>query len=186
MIHEAFQRCLNATALTAGHHGFAPVPAYRQNAFRALATNETNEESINKSITTQVAAMTYQSQLMANTAANTSIRQEQQMAYLAAQQQLMHENMHQLIAGLNAVIFNQSNAGQGTGRFSAHGYGGRYGGRARGCGDYRFYGHGWGPPEFGYSPTMNFPPSIVRKQGFPPGIPPPPGGVQAYYSPTLG
>jgi hypothetical protein len=39
---------------------------------------------------------------------------------------------------------------------------------------------------FGYSPMMNFTPSIVRKQGFLPGIPPPPGGVQAYCPPIRG
>ncbi len=111
---------------------YAPAPAYCQNAFGALATNEMDEESVDKSITTQVAALTYQSQLTANRTANTSIRQEQQMAHLMAQQQLMHENMHQLIAGLNAVTFNQSNAGQCTGRFGARGYGGKHGGRARG------------------------------------------------------
>jgi hypothetical protein len=111
MIQEAFQHCLNATAPTVGHHGYAPVPAYCQNAFGELATNETDEESINESVATQVAALTYQSQLMANRATNTSIRQEQQMGHLAAQQQMMHVNMHQLIAGLNAVIFNQGNAG---------------------------------------------------------------------------
>ncbi len=43
-----------------------------------------------------------------------------------------------------------------------------------------------GPPAFGYSPMMNFPPSVVGKQGFPPGIPPPPEGVQAYQSPIGG
>jgi hypothetical protein len=85
-----------------------------------------DEESVDESVATQVAAWTYQSQIVVNTAANTSIRQEQQMAHLAAQQQLMHENMHQLIVGLNAVTFNQSDAGQGTGRYSTRGYGGGY------------------------------------------------------------
>jgi hypothetical protein len=35
---------------------------------------------------------------------------EQQFAHLASQQNLMHENMHQIIAQVNALSFNQSNA----------------------------------------------------------------------------
>ncbi len=103
------------------HHGapwLRPAPAYHQNAFGTLATKETNEESVNKSVATQVAALTYQSQLSASNAANTSICQEQQMAHLASQQQLMQENMHHLIAGLNAVTLNQSDEGCGFGHFS--------------------------------------------------------------------
>jgi len=42
MIQEAFQRRLNATAPTAGHHGYAPVLPY-QNAFGALAEDDDNE-----------------------------------------------------------------------------------------------------------------------------------------------
>jgi hypothetical protein len=39
---------------------------------------------------------------------------EQQFRHLASQQNLMHENMHQIIAQVNALSFDQSNAGQGS------------------------------------------------------------------------
>jgi hypothetical protein len=44
-----------------------------------------------------VAALTYQSQLTASTAANLIERAEQQFAHLASQQNFVHENMHQVI-----------------------------------------------------------------------------------------
>ena len=42
MIQEAFQHKLNATAPTAGHHGYAPALPY-QNAFGALAEDDNDE-----------------------------------------------------------------------------------------------------------------------------------------------
>ncbi len=57
--------------------------------------------------------MTYQSQVTASTTANASQHAEQQFAHLASQQNMMHENMHQIIAQMNALIFSQSNAGCG-------------------------------------------------------------------------
>jgi hypothetical protein len=62
----------------------------------------------------QVAALTYQSQLTVSTADNSSQSAEQQLAHLASQQNLMHENMHQIITQVNMLSFNQSNAGQGN------------------------------------------------------------------------
>jgi hypothetical protein len=129
------QRCLNATAPTANNHGYAP--AFHQNAFGVLEADNREEESIDKSVATQLAVLTYQSQQTANTAANTSMRQEQQLAHLVTQQQLMNQNMHQLIDGLNAVTFNQSNKGRGVSRFAPNhfaprGYRGGYGGHS--CG----------------------------------------------------
>jgi hypothetical protein len=44
-----------------GHKGYALAPAYCQNAFGALATNKMDEESVDESIATQIAALTYQS-----------------------------------------------------------------------------------------------------------------------------
>ena len=67
-----------------------------------------DEKSVNESIATQVAVLTFQSRLSASNATNTSVHQEQQMAHFALQQQLMQENMHHLIAGLNIVTLNQS------------------------------------------------------------------------------
>jgi hypothetical protein len=66
-------------------------------------------------IPSQFAALIYQSQLMASMAANNSQRQELQLAHLASQQHMMHENMHRLIAGLEAVAFNMSDKGHGVG-----------------------------------------------------------------------
>jgi hypothetical protein len=43
LIQEAFQRCLNATAPMAGHHGYAPAQQFQQNAFGALANNNNND-----------------------------------------------------------------------------------------------------------------------------------------------
>jgi hypothetical protein len=73
MIQEAFQRRLNATAPTAGHHGYAPALPY-QNAFGALATeddeDDDGEESITESISNNLAALTYQSQMTALTSSS--------------------------------------------------------------------------------------------------------------------
>jgi hypothetical protein len=64
-----------------------------------------DKESITKMVATQVAALTYQSQLTQSTAANTSQRQAMQMAQLAANQDAQHATMHQLINGMNAMAF---------------------------------------------------------------------------------
>ncbi len=75
LIQEAFQRHLNATVPTAGCHGYAP--AYHQNAFGILGTNDSNnKELLANMVATQVAALTYQSQLTQTTAAMTGQRQE--------------------------------------------------------------------------------------------------------------
>ncbi len=75
MIQEAFQRRLNATAPTAGHHGYAPALPY-QNAFGALTGDDVDdtdgEELIAESITNQLAVLTYQSRMTASTAANST------------------------------------------------------------------------------------------------------------------
>jgi hypothetical protein len=85
-----------------------------------LEQSEDNDDNV-KTIATQVATLTYQSQLTASTAANTSILQEQQLAHLASQQNLIHGNMHLLINGLNTVAFNISNEGHGVGRYATRG-----------------------------------------------------------------
>jgi hypothetical protein len=114
MIQEAFQHRLNATAPTAGHHRYAPVLPY-QNAFGALATEDNNdedgEESIAESVSNHLAALTYQSQMTASTAATTTQRNSQQLANIEANQQATHSTLHQIIAQLNAVTFNASDAG---------------------------------------------------------------------------
>jgi hypothetical protein len=86
MIQEAFQHHLNATAPTAGHHGYAPALPHQQNAFGMLGPTcvDPDKESID-TVTTQVAALTYQSQLTTLTAASLSQHAEQQFTHLASQ-----------------------------------------------------------------------------------------------------
>jgi hypothetical protein len=70
----------------AGGHGYAP--AYHKNAFGILGTYDSNDkESLANMVATQVAALTYQSQLTQTTAATTGQRQEMQLAQLAAVQE---------------------------------------------------------------------------------------------------
>jgi hypothetical protein len=71
---------------------------------------------------TQVAALTYQSQLTHSTATNTGQRQEMQLTQMATNQEAHHATMHQLIDGLTAVAFIISNAGHGIGCFGGRGY----------------------------------------------------------------
>jgi hypothetical protein len=85
---------------------------HQQNAFEALANNSNTHNDSVKTTATQVTALSYHSQLTALMAANNSQCQELQLAHLASQQNMMHENMHQLFASLNAVAFNMSNKGR--------------------------------------------------------------------------
>jgi hypothetical protein len=131
LIQEAFQHCLNATAPTAGHHGYATAQPYQQNTFGILGETESdNKEPIANTVATQMAALTYQSQRMQSMAANTSQRHDMQLAQLAANQEAHHATMHQLIDSLNAIAFNISDAGRGIGCFGGGGRG--YEGRGRG------------------------------------------------------
>jgi hypothetical protein len=107
-----FQQRLNVTASTAGHQGYAPTMPHQQNTFGILGQNESDNNSA-ETVATQVAALTYQSQMTASSMANASQCAEQQFAHLASQQNMMHKNMHQIIAQVNALSFNQSNAGHG-------------------------------------------------------------------------
>ncbi len=108
IIQEAFQRRLNASPPTSGHQGYAPALPFQQNAFNALAANDSDDD-ITKTGTTQIAALTYQSHLMAATAAKASLQA------LAQQQEQLHQTQHQIIKQLAALSINQSNAGQGIG-----------------------------------------------------------------------
>ena len=187
MIQEAFQRRLNATAPTAGHHGYAPALPY-QNAFGALASDDDDDdegaESVTESLSNHLAALTYQSQMTASTAASTTQRNAQQLANIEANQQATHSTLHQIIAQLNAVTFNASDAGQGHQAFQAHGFQpGRSRGRTPrgGGGRGRGFGRG-GPPQYVGSgfPSLPTPqgrgiiPVAPHGGGFPPGF----GGQQ--------
>jgi hypothetical protein len=166
IIQEAFQCRLNASAPTSGHQGCAPALPFQQNAFNALATNDSDDD-IAKMGMTQMAALTYQNHLTAATAANASLQA------LAQQQEQLHQTQHQIIKQLAALLINQSNAGQGIGR---HGRGpphppapfapNQFGrnkfsscsgqGRGHGC------GRGHGPPVFN---AGRAPPSCLSQRG---------------------
>jgi hypothetical protein len=98
---------------------------FQQNAFGALAENNSGNKSVATSLAMQVAALTHQSQITTSIIANTSQRHDQQMAHIASQQDLMHQNIHQIIAALNAITFNANNKGRSIGRYA--------GGQGRGC-----------------------------------------------------
>jgi hypothetical protein len=133
-------------------------------------------------VATQIAALTYQSQLTQSMAGNTSQFQDQQMAQIAAVQGATHETLHHIIEGLNALAFNVSDAGREC-------YAGRgNGGCSRGRG--QMQGHGCSPPAY----INQFPqgggiviPPILGNGGGPPGgfhggpagVPPPYRAPQA-------
>jgi len=176
MIQESFQRRLNATAPTMGGHGYAP--AYH-NAFGALEEPSDDEDSVATAVASQMAALTYQSQLTASTAATTTQRQEQQLAKLTAAQEATHATLHQIIHGLNAVAFNVSDAGAGrTPRYD--------GGRGRSARGGR-YGGGRNRPSFPARGIPSFPARGIptyhtdAASGIPPYRPP----TQAYTAPPV-
>jgi hypothetical protein len=137
LIQESFQRRLNATAPTAGGHGYANAPAFN-NAFGALE-EASDDDSVATAVASQVAALTYQSQLTASTAANHSQRQEQQFAQLAAVQDATNATLNQIIDSLSAVALNVHDSGGRNGRYGGRRgagrtrlpRGGRYSGRGR-------------------------------------------------------
>ncbi len=57
LIQELFQHCLNATAPTTGHQGYAPALPFQQHAFRVLEESEDDNDNT-KAMATQVAALT--------------------------------------------------------------------------------------------------------------------------------
>ena len=115
LIQEAFQHWLNTTANTAGHQGYAPTLPFQHNAFGALAGNDLDGEDYTETVAINLAALMYQSQLTATTATNSSQQMGQYMQMLAHQQDLLHENKHQMMEQMVALSFNQSNAGRGIG-----------------------------------------------------------------------
>jgi hypothetical protein len=148
IIQEFFQRCLNTTAPTIGHHGYASAMPFQQNAFCALAENNSDDKFIAASIAMQVVALTHKSQITSSTVTNTSQHHDQKMTHIASQQDLVHQNMHQIIAALNTVMFNASNEGRGIGHY-ARGQGPGCARQARGCGSsppmYAISGRGFKP-----------------------------------------
>jgi hypothetical protein len=121
LIQEAFQRRLNATVHTTGHQGYAPALPFQHNAFGSLACNDSDEDDSTETVAPQMAALTYQSQLTATMAANLSQQMGQYMQTLAHQQDLLHQNQHQMMEQMAALSFNQINAGRGIGRPAGRG-----------------------------------------------------------------
>jgi hypothetical protein len=98
-----------------------------------------------------MAALTYQSQLMAATAANAAQRMDQYVQTLAQQQEQLQQSQHQIMEQLAALTLNHEEGGCGVGQqgcphpppptpfapnqFGRHNLGYRSGqGRGRGCG----------------------------------------------------
>jgi hypothetical protein len=172
LIQEAFQRRLNAAAPTADHHRYTYTMPHQQNAFGALAEAD-SDNNTKDTVATQVTDLTYQSQVTAPTAANSSQRQEQhQYMQLALQRNMMHENLHKINVQDDALSCNASDAGWGHGKF---------GGSTCTRGHFSPGGRGPGPPAY---TTGNFP-AIGGGGGFPhglpPGGPPPPHHVSDQY-----
>ncbi len=44
-VQEAFQHCLNVTAPTAGHHGYALAQPFQHNVFRVLVEEDDNNNA---------------------------------------------------------------------------------------------------------------------------------------------
>ncbi len=83
-------------------------------------------------------ALTYQSHLVAATAANSSQRMDQYVQALTQQQEQLHQIQHQIIKQIAAFSINQRDAGQGIGH------------------------HGWGPPP----PMALFAPNQFGRNNF--------------------
>ena len=176
MIQESFQRRLNATAPTAGGHGYAPA---FNNAFGALE-EASDGDSVATAVASQVAALTYQSQLTASTAANQSQRQDQQFAQLAAVQDATNQTLNQIIDSLSAVALNVNDSG---GRYRRYG-GGRGAGRSRQPRGGRYNGRGRNM--FPQQGTMMRPAAYPNAAGVPQFRPPQQiyAGVPAYAHPV--
>jgi hypothetical protein len=166
MIQEVLQCRLNATAPTARHQGYAPTLPFQKNVFGALTAHDSDDDSAD-TVATQMAFLTYQSQLTATTATNLSQQMGQYFQTLAHQQEQLYQPQYQMMEQMTALLFNQSNNGRSIGRqgcgppppmapfaqngFGCNTYGGRSGqdygghrGQGRGCGR----GRGCGPPAF--------------------------------------
>ena len=84
-VQECYTRRLNATSITAGLQG------YVQNAFAALGEESDEDDDNVQTVITQMAALTTQSQLTANTMAETHASVMATINQLAANQQVMQQ-----------------------------------------------------------------------------------------------
>ena len=86
-VQECYTRCLNATSITAGLQG------YVQNAFAALGEESDEDDDNVQTVITQMAALTTQIQLTANTTAETHASVTAAINQLAANQQVMQQQL---------------------------------------------------------------------------------------------
>jgi len=134
-IQEAYTRCLNATSVTTGAQG------YVQNAYAALAEElEDNDDDV-QTVITQMAALTTQSQLTANTAAETNASVTAAINQLTANQLAMQQQFAAFTAMHNTTyqpapapppMQQLTIPSFGTCQPAGLGFGGRCGGRGRG------------------------------------------------------
>jgi hypothetical protein len=92
-------------APTFGHQGYALALPFQHNAFNALAADDSDKDTADTTAK-QMAALTYQSQLTAATAANASERMDQYVHTLAQQQEHLHQTQHQLMVQLAGLTLN--------------------------------------------------------------------------------
>ncbi len=191
IIQDAFQRRLNALAPTSGHQGYAPALPFQQNAFNVLANDDSDEDTAD-TVPTQMAALTYQSQLTAAIATDASQQMDQYVQTLTQQQEQLHQTQHQIMEQLAALSLNHGNGDRGVGRkgcphpppptpfapnqFGCHNFGNQ-GGQGRGRGR----GRGRGPPAFTGGHTTP-PMSITTRRAHTFPAPPTLGG-RGYFTP---
>ena len=82
--------------------------------------------------------------MTASAEATTTQRNSQQLTAIEANQQATRGTLHQIIAQLNVVTFNASDAGRGNQGYQAQGY---QGGRGQGLAPGRGGGRGFGRPQ---------------------------------------
>ena len=172
-----------------------PQPFHSSKMCSVLSPTTIQMKTPPKTVRTQMAALAYQSQLMATTTANSSQQMGHCIQTLAHQQDLLHQNQHQMMEQMAALSFNQSDAGRGIsppgrgqpqppapftpngfgrgGQFSPHGFG--RGGQGRGRGR----GHGRGPPGF---TTGRGPPIMTITAGWATGYMSPQAAGKGYYA----
>ena len=112
-------KCSGSMGLAVGVHFICSPQGGSQhtlsNAFGALTSNDLDGDDSAKTVATQMAVLTYQSQLTAGTAANSSQQIGQYIQTLAHQHKLLHQNQHQMMEQMAALSFNRSDAGRGIG-----------------------------------------------------------------------
>jgi len=136
-VQECYTRRLNASSITSGAHG------YVQNTFAVLQEESEEEDDDVQTVITQMAALTTQSQLTANTTSENSASVAAAINQLNANQQAMQQQFAAFTTQHNTTyhpaptvqppitqfsipnIASFNTAGRGGGRHGGHGRGGR-------------------------------------------------------------